>query len=881
MADSSDIRGALSNVRAFILYRLAPTVDAKGNPKLDKVPTSPSTGYDINPHDPAEWMLPADAQMWADVFNSQPMPYGVSGYGTGVIISENIVLPNGRRLFALDIDKCRDGNMWAPHARAFIDRLAGGGVEVSVSHNGLHVFGTYAGERPDHGTRNKTYGLELYTRLRFIACTGLGAVGDPLKDLTAELHALVAYFPPHDDVDYGDELTTAPVKEWNGPEDDDELLRRAMRSHSGGAIFGGKAAFADIWNATPSVLARVFPPQQHGAYDASAADLALCNHLAFWTGNHGERMLRLLYRSALVRPKWERIGYLLNTIQRACGSQKQWYNDPRGPQQTQVTPATVSPVPAVTLTAASNATGTPTPTDSIAGAGVFSHGLNASGLLEFVNTGTMPASSHTRALAREELSTAAAVQGAQVLASTPQFLPHNPNEPIAPGTRPPIGDYLTEAQQVAIFDGCVYIQDIHQVMMPQGHTLSSEKFDAEFSGYTFAVKPDGQQPAKRAWDAFVFSEVHAFPKVKGMFFDPRVPSRTIIERDNWTLINSYVPSIIKRKAGDVSPFLTHLYKLLPLGNDAQILLAYFAACVQHAGEKFQWWPLIQGVEGNGKTTLSHLLEYAIGERYTHWPKAAELGSKFNSAFYGKLLICCEDVYISESRGSLWESLKPMITGSRLEIEGKGVDKVTREVCFNGVMNSNHKNAIRKTANDRRVGPFFCAQQSKADLLRDGMTTDYFRNLRTWRMGEGREIVADYLMRYEIPDEWNPATDCIVCPETTATREAISAGLGAAEQEVIEAIAQGTAGFRGGWVSSSALDRLLANIGKGTSIPRNKRREMLDTLGYMPHPGLPDGRATINDTDGTRPYLYVLQTTPGASERNAHTIMGIYQAAQKG
>jgi len=278
--------------------------------------------------------------------------------------------------------------------------------------------------------------------------------------------------------------------------------------------------------------------------------------------------------------------------------------------------------------------------------------------------------------------------------------------------------------------------------------------------------------------------------------------------------------------------------------------------------------------------LSYLLEYAIGERYVHWPKAAELGSRFNSAFYGKILICVEDVYISESRGSLWESLKPMITSTRLEIEAKGVDKVTRNVCFNGVMNSNHKNAIRKTANDRRIGPFFCAQQSKADLARDGLTEDYFKKLRAWRLGEGREIVADYLMRYEIPDKWNPAGDCNRCPETSATREAISAGLGNAEQEVIEAIGQGLVGFRNGWVSSTALDRLLATIGKGGSIPRNKRRELMETLGYIVHPGLPEGRATATDTDGSRPTLYVLPSASGAQESDPHRVMGWYQQAQK-
>jgi hypothetical protein len=229
---------------------------------------------------------------------------------------------------------------------------------------------------------------------------------------------------------------------------------------------------------------------------------------------------------------------------------------------------------------------------------------------------------------------------------------------------------------------------------------------------------------------------------------------------------------------------------------------------------------------------------------------------------------------------MWETLKPMITSPRLEIEGKGVDKVTREVCFNGVMNSNHKNAIRKTANDRRIGPFFCAQQAKADLMRDGMTRDYFKSLRSWRMGEGREIVADYLMRYEIPDEWNPAKDCIVCPDTTATKEAINVSLGVAEQEVQEAIAQRMLGFRGGWISSTALDRLLAGIGKGGMVPRNKRREMLEGMGYMPHPGLPDGRASVPDTDGTRPHLYVLRDAPGAQETNAAGIMLWFQAAQK-
>lgn len=813
----------MQGVRAFILYRAEPQPDGS----IDKVPIDPYTGYPPvdpltgkgrSPHDPAFWMLPAEAQLWVEQYGQ--------GYGVGVIISEHLTLPNGLRLFCLDIDKCRDGSRWLPHAINFCGRFPGALIETSVSGNGLHVFGCYSGERPDHGVKNRDYRMELYTRLRFIAVTGYGAQGDALTDHTVTLRKIASeFFPPHDDVEYGDILTECPVPEWSGPDDDNELLRRMMRSHSAGSVVGGKAAFADLWNANASVLARVFPPQKNTVWDESAADQALANHLAFWTGNHGVRIERIMQRSALKRWKWERPGYLVGTINLACGSQKQWYKDP---QRVAVQPP---PVPNLPAQLSLVPEGSPELTPQIDFGSV---------------TGAFP----------------------------PPYI-----GPGGRGARPPVGDYLTLQQQVAMFDGCVYVQDMHEVMMPQGYTLSSERFDAEFSGYTFAVCADGQRPAKRAWEAFIHSEVYQFPKVKGVYFEPRQPARAIMIRDGWTYLNSWVPIDIPRQKGDVTPFLNHLRCILPVGNDADILLSYFAACVQHPGIKFQWCPLIQGVEGNGKTMLSELLEQAVGARYSHWPKASEVGSKFNSAFYGKLLVLVEDVYISDARGSLWETLKPMITGRRLEIEYKGVDKVTREVCFNLVLNTNHKNGIRKTRNDRRICPFFCAQQHESHLARDGLTEEYFNWFRRWVADNG-PVVADFLMSYQIPDKWNPAVRAIRAPKTSATEEAISAGLGAVEQEVLEVIEQGRVGFRNGWVASTALDRLLAEIGKTATIPRNKRRDLLESLGYIPHPGLPDGRSTVPDTDGSRPRLYVRQGVDGSTATDAAQIMAWYQHSQR-
>ena len=107
-----------------------------------------------------------------------------------------------------------------------------------------------------------------------------------------------------------------------------------------------------------------------------------------------------------------------------------------------------------------------------------------------------------------------------------------------------------------------------------------------------------------------------------------------------------------------------------------------------------------------------------------------------------------------------------------------------------------------------------------------------------------------------------------------------AGLGAAEQEVLEAIDQQRPGFRGGWVSSTALDVLLATMGKSTSIPRNKRRALLESLGYSAHPALPEGRSTVTDTDGSRPRLYVRSDAPGRQETSPTVIMQWYQYCQR-
>jgi hypothetical protein len=813
---------ALAGRRCFVAWRPAPK---PGTAKVDKIPIDPNTGRDSDAQDAATWLTAEEARGWA-----------VAGVPVGIVISE------GSGLFCVDLDAALgDDGQWSPLSLDVLQRFPGAVVEVSHSGRGLHIFGLCQ-PLPEHRTRQAGVALEIYTRRRFIALTGTHMTGT-LSDHTAALVQLIADYLPEPIATRKAEWTTGPFVGWRGGGTDEQIIASQLNRASASATWGTGASFADLWHANSEALARAFPDTSGGKdYNASAADQALANHLAWATGYDCERVLRLMWGSKLRREKWERDDYMARTILAAVA----------GKIPTRAPDIDGATVP-LQATAAPTAPGVPAgPAPVPPSPAVVTAGLGPS---------------------------AAADVTAYVNADRPLLvIPPPPPRSTERGVLPAPGDYVASSKQPELFDGCIYIEDIHGMLMPDGNILAQKQFDVHFGGFDFQMHTDGAKPTTSAWDCFVGSQMIRFPRANGLCFDPREDTRAVVHRDGMTFINSWVPVTIPMAEGDAAPFLRHLKTLYPLGNDAEILLCYFAACMQYKGRKFQWAPLLQGVEGNGKTFFSIAMEHCVGQRYTHHAKAAQLDNRFNAAFYGKLLVTVEDVYISEARSSMWETLKPMITNTRMEIEGKGLDKVTRDVCFNFIMNSNHKDAIRKTRNDRRIAPFFGAQQHEADLARSGLTEAYFKQLYRWAEGGGYAIIANFLNTYPIPDKWNPAVDCVRAPDTSSTEAALHAGRGSIEQEVAEAVEEGRPGFRGGWIASTAFDNLLGELGKSKYLPRNKRRELLEGMGYAAHPQLPDGRVLTPLPDGTRPRLFTL---PGvhADVNDPPELARLYLAAQ--
>jgi hypothetical protein len=457
-----------------------------------------------------------------------------------------------------------------------------------------------------------------------------------------------------------------------------------------------------------------------------------------------------------------------------------------------------------------------------------------------------------------------------------------PTEPGCAGLRDGV-QMLSVPAQVDYFKGCVYIQDIHQVFTPNGFILRPDQFKTAYGGYTFSIDMVNDKVTRSAWEALTENMGYNFPKVHTACFRPENETGAIMDEEGWKTVNTYYPIETEQKPGDPGRVLRHLALMLPHPQDQAIMLAYMASLVQNPGAKFQWCPLIQGMEGNGKSLIIRALTHAVGARYTHTPNAKDIDNKFNAWICNKLFIGVEEIYTADRQDKI-DALKPLITNDRVDIQGKGKDQVTGDNRANFVMCSNHKDAIRKTLSDRRYCVFYTAQQEPGDIQKAGMQGNYFPDLYDWLRAEGYAIFNWYLRQYKIPDELNPATLCQVAPTTSSTAEAIRASMGGIEQDVMEAIEEGRPGFAGGWISSFAFDKLLDDRRAGNRIPRNKRKEILKGLGYEWHPALNEGRLNNPISDGGttgRPRLFCRRDNPVWSVGNAADVARMYQEAQMG
>ena len=309
----------LGNHRQFIPVKLVLMSDGR----TEKYPIDYRTGAVTikgsgGAHDPAIWLDYATAAVIAEGLG---LAHG-QRYGVG------FVLTAGDPFACVDIDHALQPDAsWPQWVLDLCAALPGSVCELSQSGRGLHLW-LRSSAMPEHAKRSSVQpGLECYSSKRFVLL-GSGAVGRMADDCAGIRDVIARYFPPTAATSGIALPDDGPRVDWCGPPEDDELIRRMLSArHSAAGAFGGRATPTQLWTADAGALAHFFPHASE-PFNASDADAALFQHLAYWCGCDAARMERIARRSALVRDKWDRDDYMEVTIAKACKQQGKVLRDP-------------------------------------------------------------------------------------------------------------------------------------------------------------------------------------------------------------------------------------------------------------------------------------------------------------------------------------------------------------------------------------------------------------------------------------------------------------------------------------------------------------------------------------------------------------------------
>jgi len=294
-----DIPDELKTLRQWVCYRIENRNDipTKIPYRTDKVGRG-----NAKTNDPATWhtfdeVLEAAAKS-ANRFD-----------GIGFVLSES------DPYVFVDLDHVVNDGEMEPWALEMIGRI-GSYTEFSRSGAGIHIVTRAKKPGPRCRTHSKPQ-FEIYDDVRLVVFTGRLWPGSPAQINGAQEAVSEIYF----DV-FGENPQNVPPKESTKNarpvgKSDPALIEEALSATNG-------EKFGRLWNGNIG--------EYNG--DASAADMALCCMLAYWTDKDPARMDRLFRESGLMRDKWDESRgpktYGQITIDAANGIVKETYADHTG-----------------------------------------------------------------------------------------------------------------------------------------------------------------------------------------------------------------------------------------------------------------------------------------------------------------------------------------------------------------------------------------------------------------------------------------------------------------------------------------------------------------------------------------------------------------------
>lgn len=281
--------------------------------------------------------------------------------------------------------------------------------------------------------------------------------------------------------------------------------------------------------------------------------------------------------------------------------------------------------------------------------------------------------------------------------------------------------------------------------------------------------------------------LYQIPIVDGLMYLPGQDQ--FVEIDGLRYLNSYsdrgVPvepdRYTNRDRYNVDLVMEHFAHLFDDPEDRRHLLD-FIGHVTRGGERINYAPLIQGVEGDGKSFFYELMEAMLGRSNVSRPAAKLLGEDYTGWCEGSQLVFFEEVKLQgHNRYDILNAVKPMLTNSTVSVRKMRTDAYDTVNVTSYMFATNYRDALPLGESDSRYLVLFSKWQDRSALLEfEAEHPDYYVELYG-ALNESPGALRKHFRTMDLSPGFNPRTRA---PRTKAKAEMVSLAKGD-EQDALE------------------------------------------------------------------------------------------------
>lgn len=252
-------------------------------------------------------------------------------------------------------------------------------------------------------------------------------------------------------------------------------------------------------------------------------------------------------------------------------------------------------------------------------------------------------------------------------------------------------------------------------------------------------------------------------------YNPSQPSGVYEDANIGRFINTYCPSPIRAKPGDVTKFKAFMEHLIPSEKDRFEMLKWCATLIARPDIKMHYGVLlISEMQGVGKTTLGEkILAPLVGSMNVSSPNEQDIvESVYNYWIAHKRLAIVNEIYAGSS-AKAYNKLKTVITDQTIQVMKKYQAPYLIENWVHIFACSNSKRALQISLDDRR---WFVPK-----IIEKKKPQAYWSELNHWLQREGGlAFIANWAKEFVKEHGFvGPGQDA---PDSTAKDEAIEAGM---------------------------------------------------------------------------------------------------------